>query len=105
MWYLDRQDPVSGNLLLTCPNLDEGSFPVLAPALLAAWELRLVEQEHGADRHCWVVDFEGSKLLLQYEHYGDVCWLEGCHDSDRELLDWLAQRHAVQGLHSGSKGV
>ncbi|MBZ6072737.1 DUF3630 family protein [Aeromonas schubertii] len=105
MWHLDKQDPVSGSLLLTHPGLDEAGFPALAPALLAAWELRLVEREQGADRHCWVVDFEGSKLLLQYEHYGEVCWLEVCHPDDRPLLDWLARHQAAQGLHSGGEGV
>ena len=36
MWQLDKQDPVSGSLLLTHPGLDETSFPALAPTLLAA---------------------------------------------------------------------
>ena len=105
MWQLDKQDPVSGSLLLTHPGLDETSFPALAHTLLAAWELRLVERELGADRHCWVVDFEGSKLLLQYEHYGEVCWIEACHPDDRGLLDWLARQHAGQRLHSKDEGV
>ncbi|QFI53255.1 DUF3630 family protein [Aeromonas simiae] len=105
MWQLDKQDPVSGSLLLTHPGLDETSFPALAPTLLTAWELRLIERELGADRHCWVVDFEGSKLLLQYEHYGEVCWLEACHPDDRILLDWLARQHVEQRLHSKDEGV
>ncbi|SIR30567.1 Protein of unknown function [Aeromonas sp. RU39B] len=95
MWQLIGQDETSGALLLTCSGLGLDSFPTLAPDLLEAWEMTLQEQELAADRHCWVVDFEGSKLLLQYEHYGDVCWIEACHQDDRPVLAWLAQHHAA----------
>ncbi|PJG59894.1 DUF3630 family protein [Aeromonas cavernicola] len=91
-WRIIETDPTTGVILLTCPALAWDNFPALAPQLLAAWELELLEQESGADRHSWRVAFEGSQLRLEYDHYSG-CWLDAVLPEDREVLYWLARQH------------
>lgn len=85
-------DSEAGIVTLDCPALDWDSFPLLAQALLREWELGSLGQDAGADRHSWLLAFEGSQFRLEYDHYSG-CWLAAVHPGDWEALLWLAQQH------------
>ncbi|MGL5326350.1 MAG: DUF3630 family protein [Aeromonas sp.] len=91
-WQIKQIDSEAGVVTLDCPALDWDMFPALAKALLQEWELVVLERECGADRHSWLLEFEGSWLRLEYEHYSG-CWLTAVHPADREVLFWLAEQH------------
>ncbi|WP_339013058.1 DUF3630 family protein [Aeromonas popoffii] len=91
-WRVTRTDTESAVLMLDCPGLCWDTFPALAEALLQDWELRLLDREWGADRHGWLLEFEGSQLRLEYEHHSG-CWLTAVQPVDREVLFWLGCQH------------
>lgn len=91
-WQVVGIDEGAGVLMLDCPGLDWDSFPTLAEALLQEWELAAIEREWGADRHGWLLEFEGSRLRLEYEHHSG-CWLTAVHPADGEVVLWLGRRH------------
>ena len=93
-WRVMQTDREAGVVLLACPGLDWDSFPALAEALVEGWELIPLEQDAGADRHSWLLEFEGSQFRLEYEHYSG-CWLEAVCPADREALLWLARQHKL----------
>ena len=86
-----QTDREAGVVMLTCPGLDWDSFPTLAEVLLQEWELAALEREWGADRHSWLLEFEGSRFRLEYEHYSG-CWLAAVQPDDAEALLWLARQ-------------
>ncbi|OCW46688.1 hypothetical protein A6763_01600 [Aeromonas caviae] len=89
-WRITQTDREAGVVMLTCPGLDWDSFPTLAEVLLQEWELAALEREWGADRHSWLLEFEGSRFRLEYEHYSG-CWLAAVQPDDAEALLWLAR--------------
>ncbi|MFB2862951.1 DUF3630 family protein [Aeromonas sp. MdU4] len=91
-WQIRQIDNEIGMVTLDCPALDWDSFPALAGELLQEWELTLLERDVGADRHSWVLEFEGSQLRLEFEHYSG-CWLEAVRPEDKETLLWLVRQH------------
>ena len=93
-WRVTQVDAESAVLLLTCPGLCWDNFPALAEAVLQEWELDVLEREWGADRHSWLLAFEGSQLRLEFDHHGG-CWLEALRPSDREVVLWLGRQHRV----------
>ena len=93
-WRVTQVDAESAVLLLTCPGLCWDNFPALAEALVEEWELAALEREWGADRHSWLLAFEGSQLRLEFDHHGG-CWLEALRPSDREVVLWLGRQHRV----------
>ena len=91
-WQIKQVDNEAGVVTLDCPALDWDTFPVLAQALLQEWELLPFEQDVGADRHSWLLAFEGSQFRLEYEHYSG-CWLAAVQPADREVVTWLGRQH------------
>ncbi|MFB2829539.1 DUF3630 family protein [Aeromonas jandaei] len=91
-WQIKQIDSDAGVVMLACPALDWDTFPALAGALLQAWELHPLGRDVGADRHSWLLEFEGSQFRLEFEHYSG-CWLEAVRPEDREALLWLARQH------------
>ena len=91
-WRVTQIDTESAVLMLACPTLCWDNFPLLAEALLQEWELSVIDKEWGADRHSWLLEFEGSQLRLEYEHHSG-CWLAAVHQADREVVLWLGQSH------------
>lgn len=77
------------NILTTESPLTMDSFPAWASELITTLELRLIEQEIGADYHQWLVEFEGTRLLLCYQHYLDCAWFSPLSEQDRPVADWL----------------
>ncbi|MBV7315658.1 DUF3630 family protein [Shewanella sp. NIFS-20-20] len=68
------------------------SFETFALQLCQALDCRVLEQQWGADRHQWLLDFEDCRLWLHYEDYGQVCWFaaESHHSETAEVLVFLA---------------
>lgn len=91
-WRITQIDTEQAVLMLDCPGLDWDNFPALAEALLQEWELEPLEREWGADRHGWLLAFEGSPLRLEYEHHSG-CWLTALHPDDGEVVLWLGRQH------------
>ena len=97
-WRVTQVDAESAVLLLTCPGLCWDNFPALAEELVEGWELIPIEREWGADRHSWLLEFEGSRLRLEYEQHSG-CWLEATHPDDREVVLWLGRQHSAASSH------
>lgn len=91
-WRVTQIDEEAGVLTLSCPGLCWDNFPALAEALVQGWELASLERDWGADRHSWLLEFEGSQLRLEYEHHSG-CWLEAVRPADREVALWLGRQH------------
>ncbi|ART80434.1 DUF3630 family protein [Oceanisphaera avium] len=67
------------------------SFPAWAEQFIRQLGLVLYEREQGADYQRWLIDFEGSRLLLCFEHYAGCAWLVPFSEQDRETALWLTQ--------------
>ncbi|MCL1126740.1 DUF3630 family protein [Shewanella surugensis] len=64
-------------------------FVDFAQPLTEILDCHVVERQWGADRHQWLLDFEGCQLQLHYEFYGDVCWLSVSREEDLDVLIYL----------------
>ncbi|QSX40613.1 DUF3630 family protein [Shewanella cyperi] len=73
-------------------NFDD--FAAFAEPLVESLDCRVLERQWGADRHQWLLDFEGCQLWLNYEFYGDVAWLASDRAEDIEVLAFL--EHLLQ---------
>ena len=72
-------------------DIDFEQFELFAEPLAAAIDCRVVEKQWGADRHQWLLEFEGSHIQLHYEFYGDICWLATEREDEFEVLVYLAE--------------
>ncbi|QLE83972.1 DUF3630 family protein [Shewanella sp. Scap07] len=70
-------------------DIDFDNFERFAQPLATALDCRVIETQWGADRHQWLLDFEGTVMQLNYEFYGDICWLSVENSSDVEVLAYL----------------
>lgn len=66
-------------------------FESFAEPLSRALDCRVLERQWGADRHQWLLDFEGTRLWLHYEFYGDICWLSVERADELEVLEYLSR--------------
>ncbi|MBW8184548.1 DUF3630 family protein [Shewanella nanhaiensis] len=82
-------DPTSKSLSIVA-NIDFEAFELFAEPLSRAIDARVIERQWGADRHQWLLDFEGTQIQLNYEFYGDICWLSVERDDEFEVLEFLA---------------
>ncbi|WP_115720298.1 DUF3630 family protein [Gallaecimonas mangrovi] len=82
-------DAQNGSLMLPLKTRWE-SFAEDVQPWLQRLELKVVKQETGADRHQWFVEFEGTKLRLEYEDLADATWLAADDDEGLEVLAFLA---------------
>jgi hypothetical protein len=71
-------------------DIDFDAFDAFAEPLALALDCQVRERQWGADRHQWLLDFEGSPLWLNYEFYGDICWLSTQNDAEFDVLQYLA---------------
>lgn len=79
-------------MLNTTQPLTFNGFPEWAEGLIAELDLELIAREQGADYHQWLLDFEGSRVFLCFQHYADCAWLQPLSAADQEVADWLTQR-------------
>ncbi|ACA84697.1 DUF3630 family protein [Shewanella woodyi] len=82
-------DPTSKSLSIVA-DIDFEAFELFAEPLSRAIDARVIERQWGADRHQWLLDFEGTQIQLNYEFYGDICWLSVERDDEFEVLEFLA---------------
>ncbi|TKB51105.1 DUF3630 family protein [Ferrimonas sediminicola] len=83
-------DAGTGRLCWHCA-LAEPALPELVAALALELDCRLGDHQWGADRHCWSLEFEGTRLRLQYELLCDSLWLEAERADERDVVAFLAQ--------------
>ncbi|MCZ4338261.1 DUF3630 family protein [Shewanella colwelliana] len=81
-------DPASKSLSLHS-EIDFDRFDAFAEPLAQSLDCRIIERHWGADRHQWLLEFEGTLLQLNYEFYGDSCWLSVERSEDVEVLEYL----------------
>ena len=77
--------------LVAVQPLSFESFPAWAEQFIEALDLQLIEREQGADYQQWLLGFEGSRLLLCFEHYGNCAWLQPFSSADQEVAAWLTE--------------
>lgn len=77
---------------LNSPPLSFESFPAWAEQFIATLELQLIEREQGADYQQWLLAFEGSQVLLCFEHYAACVWLQPFSAADQEVAEWLTEQ-------------
>ncbi|MBE8166887.1 MAG: DUF3630 family protein [Shewanella sp.] len=71
-------------------DIDFEQFESFADVFIQAIDSRLIEKHWGADRHQWLINFEGCYISFNYEFYGDYCWLSVEQTSDVETLRFLS---------------
>ncbi|WP_025821225.1 DUF3630 family protein [Shewanella marina] len=77
--------------LLINTEIDFEQFNNFADSLCQAIDCTVIERQWGADRHQWLLDFEGTRLELHYEFYSQACWLTVADVQDLDVLQYLAQ--------------
>ncbi|MCG9695394.1 DUF3630 family protein [Shewanella sp. Isolate11] len=75
--------------LLIIADIQFDQFEHFAEPLAQSLDCRVIERHWGADRHQWLLEFEGTLLQLNYEFYGDICWLSVEREQDVEVLEYL----------------
>jgi hypothetical protein len=90
LFAVRKLDLAHGHLLLSGPDFDFDSFPDIAEQLLVCIDARVIEKELNADLHVWIIDFEGSRLLLKGEHYASALWIEVLSSADNDALAFIA---------------
>ncbi|MEI6860047.1 MAG: DUF3630 family protein [Shewanella sp.] len=81
-------DPVAKSLSIQA-KIDFEQFHLFAEPLATAMDARIIERHDGADRHQWLLIFEGTHIQLNYEFYADICWLCVESKSEFEVLEYL----------------
>ena len=83
--------PTEGKIILRVPAFDFDSFPELGSKIIDALGMSIKEKQQDADMHSWLVDFEGTALMLKAEHYSEAVWLEALNKmNDVEVITYLA---------------
>ncbi|MCL2916241.1 DUF3630 family protein [Shewanella corallii] len=90
-------DPTNLSLQIHA-QVDFEQFDDFALPLTTALDCRILEKQWGADRHQWLLDFEGTRLWLHYEFYGDICWLSVERQDELEVLDYLSRLLPVAAI-------
>lgn len=75
--------------LVIYADVDFDQFADFAELLVAQLDCIVRERLWGADRHQWLLEFEDSLLWLNYEFYGNICWLATEREADFEVLEYL----------------
>lgn len=87
-WHIAQTDRDAGVVTLVNPALDWDSFPTLAEALLQEWELVALEQECGADCHCWLLEFEGAAFGSNTNTTAAAGWWRSSRPMPRCCSGW-----------------
>lgn len=82
-------DPMSKSLSIQA-HIDFDDFALFAESLATAIDAKILARQWGADRHQWLLEFEDTLLQLNYEFYGDICWLSVDRNDEFEVLEFLA---------------
>nr|WP_086938354.1 DUF3630 family protein [Thaumasiovibrio occultus] len=90
-FVLDRE---LRTLTLEIKGFDIDRFDEQGQAICQQLELTVLERQQDADLITWLVDFEGTTLLLKAEHYSASCWLEAMREEDVDILVFLTAHYA-----------
>lgn len=71
--------------------IDHDNIKDLGAQFAAIIDANPVSHQWGADRHQWTLEFEGSRLCLNYEFYGDVFWLNSEDADEFEVIGYIHQ--------------
>lgn len=91
-WTIAAQQIADDILLLQHSALNFENFTTLAPQLIDQIGARVCEQNWGADRHAWVLEYENINLLLEFEDYTATAWLAVTREQDVAILAGLASQ-------------
>jgi hypothetical protein len=80
-----------GKIIIRAPAFDFDTFPKLGANIIESLGMQIKEKQQDADMHSWLIDFEGTTLMLKAEHYSESIWLEALNQvDDEEVLTYLA---------------
>ena len=89
--------------ILISAEIDFEQFEAFAEPLALAIDCDIRERQWGADRHQWLLNFEGSQLWLNYEFYGDICWISTEVEADLDVLEYIITLLHPLICHNDSK--
>jgi hypothetical protein len=81
-------DPQALSIVIKA-EVDFEQFERFAEPLAAVLDCDIRDRQWGADRHQWLLNFEGSPLWLNYEFYGDICWISTDNAKELDVLAFL----------------
>jgi hypothetical protein len=81
-------DPQALSIVIQA-EVDFEQFERFAEPLAAVLDCDIRDRQWGADRHQWLLNFEGSPLWLNYEFYGDICWISTDNAKELDVLAFL----------------
>ncbi|WP_074213954.1 DUF3630 family protein [Salinivibrio sp. ES.052] len=71
------------------PALDADNARAVCQPLLETLEARVLESQQDADMVTWLIDFEGTRLMLKAAHYTQSVWLEPLDADGEEVIAFL----------------
>ena len=80
-----------GTLVVTPTAFEFDDFAMIATALLARLDAKVIDKEPSADLQQWLIDVDGCQLLLKAEHYTASMWLELLVLSESDELIFIQQ--------------
>jgi len=93
-WTLATQQATDNILMLEHDALNFENFTTLAPALVAIIAARVCDKNWGADRHAWVLEYQGINLLFEFEDYTGSAWLAVAREEEQGILVEIAAKLA-----------
>lgn len=77
---------VEGRLILVVDDFNFERFALQGEQLIQALSASLIEYQLDGDMHSWLVDFEGTSLLLRAEFYSEAVWFEALQPNDSQSV-------------------
>ncbi|WBA17838.1 DUF3630 family protein [Salinivibrio kushneri] len=85
-WQLMASD---STLAFYQPQLDADNAKEVCQPLLQALEASVLECQQDADMMTWLIDFEGTRLMLKAAHYTQSVWVEALDNEGDEVIAFL----------------
>lgn len=76
-------------LAFSQPQLDADNAEVICQPLLDVLQAQVLESQQDADMMTWLIDFEGTRLMLKAAHYTQSVWLEPLESDGDEVIAFL----------------
>ncbi|OOF03306.1 hypothetical protein BZG80_10520 [Salinivibrio sp. MA440] len=85
-WLLIESDCA---LAFSQPQLDADNAELICQPLLDVLQAQVLESQQDADMMTWLIDFEGTRLMLKAAHYTQSVWLEPLESDGDEVIAFL----------------
>jgi Protein of unknown function (DUF3630). len=85
-WLLIKSDSA---LAFYQPQLDADNARSVCQPLLNVLQVQVLESQQDADMMTWLIDFEGTRLMLKAAHYTQSVWLEPLDSDGDEVIAFL----------------